>query len=130
MGTMMKAGQALIFCLFSILAPSSSLAQSDELAVKSQRAKEVMAADKFVEAIALYRELNQAVPNNPGVMLTLGMALHMAGDERKSIQQLEATVKLDPKLTPAWLFLGAAGNQLGTLWAAVEAAPLVLPPGA
>ena len=123
---MMKAGQALIFCMFSILAQSSSLARSDDLAVKSQRAKEFMAEGKFVEAITLYRELNQAVPNNPGLMLNLGMALHMAGDDRKSIPQLEAAVKLDPKLTPAWLFLGAARLQLGKASAAVEALKMVL----
>src|SRR5713226_8352886 len=107
MGTLMKAGQALVFCLFSILAQSSGLAQSDDLAVKSQRSMEFMAEGKFVEAIPLYRELNQAVLNNPGLMLNLGMALHMAGDDRESIPQLEAAVKLDPKLAPAWLFLGA-----------------------
>jgi hypothetical protein len=32
-----------------------------------------------VQAIPLYRKLNQAVPNNPGVPLNLGMAVHMAG---------------------------------------------------
>jgi predicted Zn-dependent protease len=125
-GTLMKPGQVLVFCLVSILAQSSGLAQSDDLALKSQRAKEFMAEGKFVEAIPLYRELNQAVPNNPGLLLNLGMALHMAGDERKSIPQLEAAVKLDPKLTPAWLFLGAARLQLGKALAAVEALQMVL----
>jgi len=126
MGTLVKAAQALLFCLISFLSPSSSFGQSDDLAMKSQRAKEFMADGKFAEAVPLYRELNQAVPNNPGLLLNLGMALHMAGDERNSVPQLEAAVKLDPKLTPAWLFLGAARLQLGRAPAAVEALKMVL----
>lgn len=117
----MKAVHVVLFCLISVLTQSSSLAQSDDLALKSQRAKELMAEGKFAQAIPLYRELNQAVPNNPGLMLNLGMALHMAGDERKAIPPLEAAVKLDPNLTPAWLFLGAARLQLGEAPAAVKA---------
>src|SRR6266436_145986 len=113
MGTLVKDAQAFVFCLISFLSPSSSFGQSDDLAMKSQRAKEFMADGKFAEAVPLYRELNQAVPNNPGLLLNLGMALHMAGDEHNSIPQLEAAVKLDPKLAPAWLFLGAARLQLG-----------------
>src|SRR5467141_1680393 len=126
MGTLVKAAQAFLFCLISFLSPSSSFGQSDDLAVKSQRAKEFMADGKFAEAVPLYRELNQAVPNNPGLLLNLGMALHMAGDERNSIPQLQAALKLDPKLAPAWLFLGAARLQLGKTPAAVEALKMVL----
>jgi len=84
-----KAAQALFFCLVSILVLRSSLfAQSENLAAKSQRAKEFMAEGKFAQAIPLYRELNQAVPNNAGLMLNLGMALHMAGEERQSLSPL------------------------------------------
>ena len=107
-------------------APSRAFAQSNDLAVKSQRAKEFMAEGKFADAVLLYRELNLAVPNNPGLMLDLGMALQMAGDERKSLPPLETAVKLDPKLAPAWLFLGAAHLQLGQTPAAVEAQKTVL----
>ena len=100
----MKAAQSLLLCLVSVLAQSGGLAQPDDLARKSQRAKELMAEGKFVQAIPLYRELIQAVPNNPGLMLNLGMALHMAGKEREAIPELEAATKLDPTLAPAWLF--------------------------
>jgi len=122
-----KAAQALFFCLVSILVLRSSLfAQSENLAAKSQRAKEFMAEGKFAQAIPLYRELNQAVPNNAGLMLNLGMALHMAGEERQSLSPLETAVKLDPTLAPAWLFLGAARLQLGQTPAAVAALKTVL----
>jgi tetratricopeptide (TPR) repeat protein len=122
----MKGLSALLLCLASVLTQTSSSGQSDDLATKSQRAKEFMAEGKFAEAVPLYRELNLAVPNNAGLLLNLGMALHMAGDERKSIPQLEAAVKLDPKLAPAWLFLGAARLQLGEVPAGVNALKVVM----
>jgi tetratricopeptide (TPR) repeat protein len=122
----MKGLPTLLFCLAGLLVPAGICAQSDDLVAKSQRAKEFMAEGKFANAIPLYRELNLAVPNNAGLLLNLGMALHMAGDERKSIPQLEAAVKLDPKLAPAWLFLGAARLQLGQTPAAIEAVQTVL----
>jgi len=121
-----RAAQALFFCLVSILLRSGLFAQSENLAAKSQRAKEFMAEGRFAQAIPLYRELNQAVPNNAGLMLNLGMALHMAGDERQSLPPLETAVKLDPMLAPAWLFLGAARLQLGQTPAAVGALKTVL----
>ena len=102
---------ALLFLLASLFIQASASAQSEDLGAKSQRAKELMAQGKFADAVPLYRELNVAVPNNPGLLLNLGMALHMAGDERKSLPHLEAAIKLDPQLTPAWLFLGAARLQ-------------------
>src|SRR5947207_2583518 len=126
MGTRMKAAWPLLLCIALLTEPSSSLAQSEDLATESQRAKEFMAEGKFAEAIPLYSELNHALPNNPGLLLNLGMALHMAGDERKSIPQLEAAVKLDPNLGPAWLFLGAARLQLGDALEAVEPLRAVL----
>ncbi len=126
MGMRMTAAETLLFCLVLIPAQSSSSAQSNDLAAKSQRAKEFMAQGKFTEAILLYRELNQAVPGNPGLMLNLGMALHLTGDDRASIPQLEAVVKLDPKLVPAWLFLGAARLELGQARTGLEDLKMVL----
>src|SRR6266566_3115247 len=119
----MKVAQSLLLCLVSVLTQSGGLAQPDDLARKSQRAKELMAEGKFVQAIPLYREIIQAVPNNPGLMLNLGMALHMAGKEREAIPELEAATKLDPTLAPAWLFLGAARLQLGGATNLFPAAP-------
>lgn len=122
----MKGLRALLFCLACLLAQARGLGQSKDLVAKSQRAKEFMASGKFADAIPLYRELNRAVPNNAGLMLNLGMALHMAGEDRKAIPQLEAAVKLDPNLTPAWLFLGAARLRLGELPAGANALKVVM----
>src|SRR5439155_75204 len=51
----MKAANLLLFSLVSILAQSSCPAQSDDFAVKSRRAKELMAEGRFVQAVSLYR---------------------------------------------------------------------------
>jgi len=122
----MKSLLTILLCVAALFGPASGYSQSDDLAEKSRRAKEFMAEGKFADAVPVYRELNTAVPNNPGLMLNLGMALHMAGEERKSITPLESAVKLDPNLAAAWLFLGAARLQLGQTAAAVDALKTLL----
>ena len=72
-----------------------------------------MAAGRFEEAIPIYTELSRALPNNPGLLMNLGMALHMAGQDRKAAPQFEAVLKLQPDHVPARLFLGAALIRLG-----------------
>jgi len=119
----MSIARILTLCF---LAASSATAQADRLAEKSVQAKEFMAAGKFPEAASLYRELNREVPNNPGLLLNLGMALQMAGDDSGAVPQLEAAAKLDPRLAPAWLFLGTARLRLGRTVSAIEALNRVL----
>lgn len=79
-----------------------------------------MAAGNFREAARVYAELVKELPNNPGLLMNLGMAENMAGDYRKSIQHLEVAVKLEPGLLPAWLFLGVSHLQLGEPEQAIE----------
>jgi tetratricopeptide (TPR) repeat protein len=91
-----------------VLIAAALAAQSDPLASDSRRAKEMMAAGKFEEAILLYRHLVQVLPGNPGLLLNLALAEHMAGREREAIPNLEAVLRLQPKAMPALLGLGAA----------------------
>jgi tetratricopeptide (TPR) repeat protein len=112
----------LAVAVFVLFIPLSVGAQSQALIEKSQRGVELMAAGKFEEAIPVYRELSQAVPNNPGLLLNLGMALQMAGHSRQAIAPLEHALKLDASTLPAWLFLGSA--YLGVGEAAKAIAPL------
>jgi len=93
-----------------------------DLAAKSQRGKELMAAGSYADAVPVYRELAQAVPNNPGLLVNLGMALHLSGQDRDAIPPLEAALRLQPDSLPASLFLGASHLRLGRPAAAV--APL------
>ena len=59
---------------FLLFVTSLLLAQPNELAFQSQRAKQLMAAGRFSEAIPIYQALVIALPGNPGLILNLGMA--------------------------------------------------------
>jgi tetratricopeptide (TPR) repeat protein len=98
----------LFFFWLGIFAPALRGWQSGDLALKSQRAKEMMAAGKFEEAIPIYKQLIEAAPGNPGLLLNLALAEHMAGHERESIPHFEAVLKAQPTLGPALISLGAA----------------------
>jgi len=103
-----------LLCAIALVWSSPALfAQSQELGEKSERGRTLMAAGKFAEAVPIYRELSQAVPNNPGLLLNLGMALHLAGHSRQAIGPLESAIKLDQGIPPAWLFLGASFLDAG-----------------
>src|SRR3989442_9221203 len=102
----MKFLPRLAVCL--ALSVSSLLAQTNELAAKSRRGKELMAAGRFEEAIPIYRDLVKALPDSPGPLMDLGLALHMSGHEREAVTQFRMVLKLKPSDVPARLFLGAA----------------------
>ena len=80
---------------------------------KSRHAKELMAAGKAEEAIPIYRDLVRALPNNPGLMMNLGLALDMAGRKREAVREYGRVLKLDPQHVPALLLLGTAYVELG-----------------
>jgi predicted Zn-dependent protease len=84
-----------------------------DLPAKAQQAKEAMAAGRFDEAASLYGAVVEALPNEPGMRMNLGMALSMAGKLKEAVPQLQAALKLRPDLAPASLFLGAAYMELG-----------------
>jgi len=105
---MQSTGRAALLPVLLLFAPALSAWQSEDLALQSQRAKEMMAAGKFEEAIPIYKRLTQAAPGNPGLLLNLALAEHMAGHEREAIPHFEAVLKTQPTLEPALLSLGAA----------------------
>jgi predicted Zn-dependent protease len=102
-------GPLLSLLLLTATAP----APQDDSALRSQRGKELMASGRYAEAATVYRELVAAVPGNPGLLLNLGMALHMAGRERDAVAPLESALRLQPGLMPAALFLGLSNLRLG-----------------
>lgn len=106
-----KLAAALL--LVTAVCSRNLLPQSEELARQSRQVKELMSAGRFEEAIPMCRQLVRALPNNPGLVMNLGMALHMAGHDREAVQQFETVLKLDPGQQPARLFLGAAHLRLG-----------------
>lgn len=103
---------ALPWLVLAAAALAGPSLQGDELAVKSQRAKQAMAAGRFEEAEALYRELVRALPGNAGMVFNLGLARYSAGRHQEAAGDFATAVKLDPKLGPAWLLLGMSRLKL------------------
>ena len=99
---------------------ASLLAQSNALAEKSHRAKELMAAGKFEEAVPIYRELVRDVPNNPGLMTNLGLALDLAGKKGEAVREYLAVLKLAPAYYPALVLLGTAYVEIGEPTKAID----------
>src|ERR1700745_755759 len=96
-----------------VLLASSLLAQSPELAEKSHRAKDLMATQRFEEAVPIYRELVRALPGNPGFVMNLGLALDYSGHKREALAEFQKVLQLDPSNEPALLFLGTTYLDLG-----------------
>ncbi len=95
-------------------------AQAPELVEKSRRAKEAMGAERYEEAVPLYRELVAALPSNPGMRMNLALALHSSGRYREAIPQFRAALAQQPGLTPGWLMLGLAYLKVGDPAQAIE----------
>jgi predicted Zn-dependent protease len=109
----------LAACLLGA-SPASASPGTEDLAAKARRGKEAMAAGRFDQAAAVYAEIVQLLPREPGMLLNLGMALAMAGRPREAIPYLQAALRLRPELIPASLFLGSAHMELGEASRAVE----------
>lgn len=96
-----------------LLLPAAILccAQTDTLARKSSQVKQLMSEGRFAEAVPLCQELVQALPDNPGLRLNLGLALQMSGRNRDAIPEFERVLKAQPANLPALLSLGMARLQ-------------------
>jgi len=119
-------GFAFRFAMGLVFVWSQVYGQTDDLTLKSKVGKDLMAAGKFEEAIPVYRELVKALPDNPGPVMNLGMALHMAGHEREAVKEFQEVLKLEPAHMPAHLFLGAAYLVLKEPSKAVEPLQIVV----
>jgi predicted Zn-dependent protease len=87
--------------------------QSPQLATRSREAARAMNEGRFDEAASIYRDLLQSLPNEPGLLMNLGMALAMGGHEADAVAPLEKAISLNPSLLPAHLFLGSSYLALG-----------------
>ncbi len=72
-----------------------------------------MSEGRFDDAAAIYREMLRSLPDEPGLLMNLGMALAMGGHEAEALAPLERAIKLKPDLIPAHLFLGSSYLALG-----------------
>jgi len=96
-----------------LVAGGTSAAPQTDLAALAGRGRTAMAAGRFDEAAELYARVVKALPDEPGMRLSLGMALSMAGRPAAALEHLEAAARLQPALAPASLFLGMAHMDLG-----------------
>jgi predicted Zn-dependent protease len=108
--SLLVSGLAL---LLLTAAASLSAAQSSDLAARSRVASRAMSEGRFDEAARIYRELLQAVPDDPGLLMNLGMALAMGGHESDALVHLERAIAKKPDLIPAHLFLGSSYLAIG-----------------
>ncbi|MCZ6515846.1 MAG: tetratricopeptide repeat protein [Acidobacteria bacterium] len=111
----------LLLCGWVFLSASPHVAaQGVDLQAKSRQGAELMRTRRFAEAIPIYREMVKALPDNPGLIMNLGLSLHFTERFRESIPQFEKVLKLDPKQDAAWFFLGTSHFRLGEAARAVE----------
>ena len=103
------AWRAAFFCVVAVFA---STAQEQDLADLSHKAKELMAAGHFEEAIPICKQLVKAVPGNPGLILNLGMAEEMAGHPGEAAPRFEEVLKIEPKNARALISLATVQLQL------------------
>jgi predicted Zn-dependent protease len=97
---------ALLFC-------TTSIAQTGDAAARGRAAARAMEEGRFDEAANTYRDLLRAMPDEPGLLMNLGMALAMGGHEAEALAPLQRALALNPGLLPARLFLGSSYLALG-----------------
>ncbi len=101
-------GVAFFLIVFGAFAQT----QQDQLATKAAQANNLMGQGRFGEAAVIYRDLTKALPGNPGLILNLGLALHMAGNHADAIPQFETVLKSQPASLPALISLGLSRLQM------------------
>jgi predicted Zn-dependent protease len=92
---------------------AAAAAQADDLAVRSRTASRAMSEGRFDEAAGIYRDLLRARPDDPRLLMNLGMALAMGGREADALPALHRAIERDPSLVPAHLFLGSSYLAVG-----------------
>ena len=96
-------------------------AQGDaRLAELAQSGRSAMANGDFAAAVSAYSELAQALPDDPGVALNLGMALHMAGDFGQALERLRFALDAGVGGERAMVLIGTAYLALNQLDLAIE----------
>jgi tetratricopeptide (TPR) repeat protein len=99
--------------LLALCSNMPAYGQQGDLAVRSKAATQAMSEGRFDAAADIYREMLQALPDEPGLLMNLGMALAMGGHEADAIVPLRRAIQLNPKLLPAHLFLGSSYLAIG-----------------
>jgi predicted Zn-dependent protease len=114
---MSRAAHVLsIVCVLVLMpgtVPAARAAQPASSQALAEQANAAMEAGRFAEAAALFEKLAAERPGDPGLQLSLGMALAMGGQPARARGPLERAVQARPDLLPANLFLGIVLLDLG-----------------
>ena len=84
------------------------------------RALDASAAGDWPEAVANYRRVVEAEPDNADMRVNLGTASKRAGDARGALAQYEEALRLDPRLSDAYYGLGDLLERGGRDQEAIE----------
>jgi tetratricopeptide (TPR) repeat protein len=85
---------------------------NDNLAADSRQARELMAAQRYAEAVPIYERLVTALPGNLGLVLNLALAEEMAGEHARSLPHFQIVLKAQPNNVPALTTYSMALLQL------------------
>jgi predicted Zn-dependent protease len=96
-----------------LIGPGEVFAQAPTASSPRAAAARAMSEHRYDDAARRYRELLQAMPDEPGLLANFGMALAMGGHEAEAVAPLERALVLNPKLTNARMFLGSSYLAIG-----------------
>ncbi|MGB5733958.1 MAG: tetratricopeptide repeat protein [Thiohalocapsa sp.] len=99
--------------------PAELLASDPNLL--SQEADRLFAAQRFAEAVPLYRKALELDPSDAGTNNDLGLALHYMGNSIEGVDVLRAGAAEAPEFQRIWLSLGFVAAQAGQTEQAREA---------
>ena len=102
----------LCWLLICRISPAAQ-AQAPDYRRMSVAARRAMEAGRYPDAISLYRRLVKLLPDHPGMVLNLGLALHLAGDYDEAVRWLDKAAHLRPGQEVVWLLLGSDLLRLG-----------------
>jgi tetratricopeptide (TPR) repeat protein len=96
------------------------------IAVRLRRANDALRKRDYGAAITAYQEMLTDDPENVGVLLNLGTALHLSGQHTRAIERFEQVLARDPQHVVGLINLAAAHGALGHLDKGIEALVLAL----
>lgn len=102
-----------VVLILAVCRVSAAQGTQGDLAARNKAAAEAMSQGRYDAAAGIYREMLNALPDEPGLLMNLGMALAMGSHEADALQPLQRAVSLNPKLIPAHMFLGSSYLALG-----------------
>lgn len=109
-----KVFTVLAFFLFGV---SSAISQAptvkQQVAEHAQRAQEFLRANEPDRAIPEFRSIVRLAPDNVDARGNLGVLLYFQGDYRGAIPELQAALKLQPRLWKVQALLGIAQWRIG-----------------